>query len=307
MRTLLALLAMSSSSAYATDVGISDLPCPIGEGSVRIYTKLSSNRLGGWDSDLATYAVGGQWRTYAISTCKENLFSFPSDAGPSPKVKDSAYVAKVNTVLDKARKEMGEDLEIWQRYEVAIRIIELEKDTDPLRIARLYLSAAWTARDRAVDVYKGLDGPMMAARLLKQGKDELQKPKLEKSVQKILHHNLARIAHRGGFFQERDHHLAQFEAVGSLSKQELAVLQTFRKMVNDIEPGLLQKAAVYLEKYLSSATDSRTRGWAHYTRADIARRQGNTDKAKQHYQAVLKSEHAEKKLIELAKWFLENR
>ena len=180
MKALL-LLASFSTSAYATDVGISDLPCPIGEGSVRVYTKLSSNRLGGWDSDLATYAVGGQWRTYAISTCKDNLFSFPSDAGPSPKVKESTYVAKVNKVLDKARKEMGEAPEIWQRYEIAIRIIELEKDSAPLRIARLYLNAAWTARDRAVDVYKGLDGPIMAARLLEKGKEELKKPKLEKT------------------------------------------------------------------------------------------------------------------------------
>ena len=77
-------------------------------------------------------------------------------------------------------------------------------------------------------------------------------------------------------------------------------------MVQDVEPGLLQRTAVYLEKYLSSATDSRTRSWAHYTRADIARRQGDTNKAKQHYNAALKSEHTEEKLLELSKWFLDN-
>ena len=306
MRSFLLLLALFSGSAQATDVGISDLPCPVGEGSVRVYTKLSSNRLGGWDSDLATYSVGGQWRTYAISTCQNNLFSFPSDTGPSPRIKEDAYVAKLNSVLEKARNEIGETPEIWQRYEIAIRIIALEKESDPLRIARLYLNAAWTARDRAVDVYKGLEGPIMASRLLEQGQEELQKPNLEKSVQKILHHNLARIAHRGGFFQKRDQHLAAFEALGSLSEKEKSVLKTFHRMVNEIEPGLLKKAAAQLDEYLSSATDSKTRAWAHYTRADIARRNGDRVNARKHYQSVLKSKNPDEKLLELAKWFLEN-
>ena len=69
------ILLLWPSLASATKVSVSVHPCPLGEGSVKVYEKLSSNTLGGFDSDLAAYSSKGQFREYAISTCADNLLS----------------------------------------------------------------------------------------------------------------------------------------------------------------------------------------------------------------------------------------
>jgi hypothetical protein len=304
MKPLAASLLLLSGLAQATDVGVSELPCPFGEGNVRVYSKLSTNRLGGWDSDLASYAVGGQWRTYAISTCPSSLYSFPSEAGPDPKLQEVTHRERLMTLLEQARAEFGENPSPWDRYEIAIRILSLDRSPEPLRLARLYLSAAWTARDVAVDVYKGLEGPEMAWKLLQTGEAELQKPQMDASTKKILLHNLARVAHRGGYLAERDMHLASFEGLGPLSAEEQKVLSDFQ-MVKEVEPRLLTQAASHLDAHIAQAVDSRSKSWALYVRGDIARRAGETEKAKTHFNAVLASEQSEPQIRHLATWLLE--
>ena len=304
MRRLFLATWLLSTNAYSTEVGIRELPCPFGEGNMRVYAKLSANRLGGWDSDLAAYSVGGQWREYAISTCPSSLYAFPSEAGPSDQLQNPEYRQKLQALLEGAKAEFGENPETWEKYEIAIRILSLEQ-ADPLKLARLYLQAAWTARDRAVHVYKGLEGPIKAWELLQGGLEELKKTDLDSPTQRILHYNLARIAHRGGFMESRDTHLSEFESLGPLQKPEKDALQRFRQMVNDVEPFYLKKAAALLEAHIESTSDSQSRCWAHYIRADIARRAGNRSKAKSHYEAVLASDHANERVLELTNWFVE--
>ena len=292
-------------TVHATDVGVRELPCPFGEGNVRVYAKLSSNRLGGWDSDLASYSVGGQWRNYAISTCPSSLYSFPSEGGPSEQLADEEYRTTLHTLLLDAKAEFGEDPAIWERYEIAIRILRLQDEMEPLRVAKLYLDAAWTARDMAVDVYKGLDGPEMAWGLLEAGATELQKTELDDPTKKILHYNLARIAHRGGFLALRDQHINAFEALGNLSAIEQETLSRFRSMTTEVEPLYLAQAARFLEAHLASSRDSSLSSWAHYVLADISRRAGQTNSARTHFTAVTQSDHSEEQLKSLAQWFLE--
>ena len=80
MRTLflgLALvgLATTAPAAHATQVTWRSGPCPIGNDTVRVFSKVSENMLGGWDSDSAPYSANGQWRTHKVASCAESLFS----------------------------------------------------------------------------------------------------------------------------------------------------------------------------------------------------------------------------------------
>jgi hypothetical protein len=304
MKRALFLLGLLSTTASATDVGVRELPCPFGEGTVEVYAKLSSNRLGGWDSDLANYSVGGQWRTYAISTCASNLFSFPSEAGPSQNLKNQATQQKLVQLLDRARIEFGDKPTVWDRYEIAMRILSLDAEPEPHRMAKLALNAAWTARDQAVDVYKGLEGPEMAWSLLESGNEELKKTTLDPATRKIVLFNLARVAHRGGFIQPRDAYLTAFERLTPLTEPEEKVLLRFRNIVNEVEPALLAKAALYLDAQITASSDSQNKSWARYVRGDIARRSGDTEKAKTHFRAVLASEKTDPQVRQLADWFL---
>ena len=301
--SLLALLIPAT--VEATEVGIRELPCPFGEGTVRVYAKLSSNRLGGWDSDLASYSVGGQWRKYAISTCPSSLYSFPSEGGPSRQLGDESYRQSLSEVLEGVRAEFGEAPPIWERYEIAIRILKLEEDIEPIRVARLYLDAAWTVRDEAVDVYRGLEGPEMAWSLLQAGHEELQKPTLDTATKKILRHNLARIAHRGGFLALRDEHIQAFEALGNLTDAERDVIDRFRNRTAELEPLYLAKAARYLEAHLAATPEGNLSSWAQYVLGDIARRAGQTDAARSHFQAVVESRYTDPPTRSLAEWLLE--
>ena len=148
-----------------------------------------------------------------------SLYSFPSEGGPSNQLQNPEYRQKLQALLENAKARLGENPETWEKYEIAIRILSLEQ-TEPLRLARLYLQAAWTARDRAVDVYKGLEGPIKAWGTPSRRKRGTQKPDLSPATQRILHYNLARIAHRSGFSEIRDTHLTAFESIGTLSHRK---------------------------------------------------------------------------------------
>ena len=68
-------MLMMLSTALATGVTHEEVDCPYGEGKVRRYHKVSSNNLGGYDSDLARYSTRAQFREFAVSTCPSNYFS----------------------------------------------------------------------------------------------------------------------------------------------------------------------------------------------------------------------------------------
>ena len=150
--------------------------------------------------------------------------------------------------------------------------------------------------------YLGLEGPVKARELLDAGALELQKD-LDAHTRKIVLHNLARVAHRGGYIAERDAFLDQFEAVGQLTSEEKAVLEEFRFIAQNVEPRIQDLALTEIYLFLKSAEaqdDPVAKARATYVMGDLLRRRGRTDEALKAFRLVLDDEAAPQELRELA-------
>ncbi|MCP4809965.1 MAG: DUF2225 domain-containing protein [Proteobacteria bacterium] len=296
------LLALSS--VFATQISYTAVECPVGPGSMRVYEKVTSNALGGWDSDLARYSSEGQWREYAVATCAESLYSvYAADVGLE-------LTARQVTALEKKLAELRpqlpgvEQITVWDRYLVAAEMYRL-LDKDPMFIGTLYLEASWVARDVAVGEYAGLEGPDGARELLDAGAAELDKD-LSPRMRKIVLHNLARVAHRGGFPAERDAFLDAFEAVGDLDADERRVLTEFRHITGEVEPKLQELALRELKKVEDTKASASDKARAAYLIADLDRRRGRTEQARKAFGAVAQDPNAQPELRELAEWLADN-
>ena len=104
----------------------------------------------------------------------------------------------------------------WERYEIAAEYYRW-KGKPALFMGRLYLEAAWTARDKAVGIHPELKGPVVADQVLEQGAKELQK-ELTSEQRKMVTFNLARVAHRNAQFDKREQYLTAF-LIGSCTRR----------------------------------------------------------------------------------------
>jgi len=288
--------------AWATQVAFHTAECPLDGGAVRVFEKISANSHGGWDSDGAAYSTQGQWREYALATCPDNLYTVYNKDIQSGLTPDQEVL--VREVLGKvtAATPNPDELEVWDRYLIAAQIYAA-RGAGPEELFQIYLEASWTARDAAVGVYLGLEGPEAARTLLDQGKAELDKD-LDYSTRKTLLHNMARVAHRGGWPLERDHYLDSFEAIGNLTEPEAKTLARFRQAVV-VEARLQEMAIEQADRALLMPSLAPNRK-AHmaYVRADLLRRLGRVDEAKAAFDLVQKDPALEGQWIGAAR-FLE--
>ncbi|MDP2312139.1 MAG: hypothetical protein Q8P41_04485 [Pseudomonadota bacterium] len=283
--------------ASAIQVEARDGPCPVGIGTVRVYEKISSNAAGGYDSDLASYSSGGQWRAYQLATCSDNLLSlYGSDllelnAADRQKVA-AALPAAVTGVADPKAATL------WERYRVAAALYAALGKDDRF-LGGLLLEASWAARDEAVGFYAGLAGPAQARALLDAGWEELKKPLSVADRKKVLY-NLARIAHRGGWADERDSLLSSFEAAGALTPAEVEAIARFRRITREIEPALQDEVIAHFTAALRGelSPDEKTR--VTYQLADLLRRRGREREAAPLYFLVLNGRDTPDQLREMA-------
>ncbi len=284
--------------AEATQLQVTSVTCPLGEGNVKVYTKVAANTHGGFDSDLAAYSVEGQHRTWAVSTCPSTLFSLlgvdmarPLDAAAQPRLR-AALADELSRLPDKANPA------VWDRYGIAARMYR-ELGRDKLFIAELLLEASWTGRDEAVGVYEGLEGPAATRALLDQGALELKKS-LPPAQRKILLYNLARVAARGGYPTERDSYLRAFEAASPLTEKEAAAVARFRvgvaaelryqdRAIEAFKEGL-RLPDLPMDKKIRST----------YILADLLRRRGQPREALGLYTLVIAQPDAPEPLREMA-------
>ncbi len=264
-------------AAAAIQVTARDVPCPFGSGIARVYESLSADTSGGWDSDLAGYSSQGQFRAYALATCADNLYTvYGRDVGVGvlPEQRAAVEAALRGAVADvRVRAEP----ETWERYRIAGAVYRV-LGKDAAFLGDLYIQASWVARDEAVGVYLGLHGPVEARALVDAGWAELRKPLSVADRKKVLY-NLARVAHRGGWGDERDGFLAAFEAAGSLSPEEVTALARFRRVAHTVEPALQDQAlGCYLDALRGPLrADEKVR--ISYVTADLLRRRGREQEA----------------------------
>lgn len=297
---ILALLLLPS--ALAIQVTGRDGPCPVGEGNVRVFEKLAANAAGGYDSDLASYSSGGQWRAYRLSTCEKNLFSLYGSDLLALRAEDRERLAALLPELSGLVANPSAP-ELWERYRVAARLYEaLGKDARFL--GDLLLEASWTARDAAVGFYAGLEGPTQARALLDAGWEELKKPLSDADRKKVLY-NLARIAHRGGWGGERDALLASFEALGGLTEAERAALARFRRIANEVEPALQDEVIARYTEALRTELSHAEKVRVTYLLADTLRRRGRDREAAPLYFLVLNDKEAPDQLRGMAMFLVE--
>jgi hypothetical protein len=269
MKRLLVMLMLAPSIADATKISVSQAPCPIGEGEVKIYDKIAANTAGGFDSDLASYSSQGQFRTYAISTCGENYLSL---YGPDMRAPwSSADLETMQHSIDRAATDLpsGWGESPIDRYLMAAEIYR-DLGKDDFFLADLYLQASWVARDLSVGVVRGLEGPGMARTMLTEGAQALEAETVP-SRRKILLHNLTRIAHRGGYSEERDAYLLDFSAL-TLTGPEREKLRLMEEGISR-EAALQDLAIASLQEGLrSKGLDMETKIRSTYLLADQLRR-----------------------------------
>jgi hypothetical protein len=273
-------------STHATQVRFEQHPCPVDAMDVvRVYEQLSTNTHGGYDSDLAQYASNGQFRTYAVATCAQTLFSLRGEdmTRPIPHEQlpalERALQASIQQLADPSEPQ------VWERYEIAAQMHQV-LEAPALDIAELYLHASWTARDEVVGFHRGLEGPAAVRYLLAQGPEELKRP-LSVAQRRTVLYSLARVAHRGGYAEQREDYLRQFEQIAPLTGAERQTVDRFRHISSVTEPYYQDLAIAWLEKGLREADVSEAdRIHATYLLADLFRRRGRAGESVALYQEV---------------------
>ena len=270
------MLLLFISQSFALGLNTQVISCPIGTDQVKLFTKESGNSLGGWDPDLAIYDSDGQYRSYAIATCQNNLFSLYAEDMQNPLSPDQ--ITTLEAFLPEIQKQYPnpDDLNIWDRYDIAVLCYE-KLQTNRKVIAELYMNAAWTVRDQIVGLHQ-LNGPEEMWLLLSQAPQELEKD-LSERQRKLVLYNLARVAHRFGAYTLRDSYLQMFLDLKTLTAEERAAIASFSK-ATVLEAQYLTKA----QSILLSIEEPTEREllW----NAEIHRRQGDTQKSKQLYQKL---------------------
>ncbi|MEC8378774.1 MAG: hypothetical protein VXZ96_00550 [Myxococcota bacterium] len=299
------LMAFVNSMVLAASFTMRTASCPIGDEQVRIYDVVSDNQLGGFDSDLATYSSGEQARNFLISTCVSNYISlFGEDMS---RIIPDDLAQSMLTQTEALRKQFKDpdNPEVWERYWLAAENYTLMSESDYF-IAKLYLSAIWSARDTIVGYHAGLNGPLVIDQLLEQASIELAKP-LSEDQRKVLLFNLARVAHRGGYSQIRDDYIDAFSALPNLTVSDMDSAQAFKNITKKVEPLFQIKLQSIFTPSVLAELNSQERAHAHYLLGDIARRQGSPELALTHYRAVLNEEKAEEKISTLANYFINKK
>jgi len=297
-RLLLPFLAALSFPARATRLQVSTVPCPIGGAPTKVYEKVVTNTLGGFDSDLAAYSDKGQFRQFAVSTCPDNLVSLYGTDMADPM--DTATQARVMSAVAALSPTLPapDALEVWDRYVLAAATYKA-LGAPTLQLAEVYLEGSWTARDKAVGVIRGLEGPIVTRDLLENGRAELDKPLTDDQRRMVLF-NLARVAHRGGYPTERDAFLERLHATPGLTPREAEASQTLAHYGGTVEPALQDMAIAAFTQALREELTMDQKVRATYLLGDLLRRRGRGREALPLLTRVLAEESAPLNLREMA-------
>ncbi|MBJ92974.1 MAG: hypothetical protein CMP23_00715 [Rickettsiales bacterium] len=258
---------------------------PLDQSPFEARTVLSTNGLGGYDSDGCSYARGPQPRSFAIATSPTTGFSAP--IGRFPAVLTEAEKKRVRLVI----AEFGSLQQILAMpasggYEIAAAIAG-SLGASAYDIGELYLQGAWTVRDTIVGFLPGLQGAGDTWR--KMGEvSRLAQQQVDPAPRTRALFDLARISHRGGFFYERESFLKLLSTVPDAGLNAVEKRAEFRRRVA-LEQRLLQRAREQFERGVQAGQGSAAdRSYYLYLVGDIDRRQGRFEAAQRAFAAVVK-------------------
>ena len=280
-----------------------EVECPLGKDYARVFSLSSQNQLGGYDSDLASYSKGDQFRTFSISTCYDSYFSlYGTDFSITLSEEQQQAAQEILRTLRTQLMDPKNPL-VWERYEIAAEMYRL-LGRSPHFLAQVYLEASWTVRDSFVGFHQGLNGPKSAQEVLDLASKELQKT-LSPEQKKLLIFNLARVAHRAGQPTLRDMYLKKFEMLPNLSPSDTKGLHYIRSTAIPKEQYYQEKARKELILALEDSTKLNKEELLHtrYLLADLHRRLGEVDRALPLYELV-RSQSKDERLVEMSDFFL---
>ncbi len=267
-------LTVALASAQQRPLDEVELTCPVDGTVFRAVRSLSTNTLGGTDSDFCQYASGGQPREHGIAVCPTCLYAAPVDR--FERELTDAQKAALLQALSEARNPSvtAVDLQPWERYQMAALCAGVLGETRFHR-GDLLLTGAWTVRDRIVGFIPAIDGPLDVLDGLEQMDAAwLEIPDLR--TQQMALFDLARAAHRGGFADRRDAYLARLDELQPVPEELLEGRERWMREPIDLENRFLTKAIEHYAAGLEAGEGSpREKATYRYLIIDLRRRLGH--------------------------------
>ena len=238
----------------------------------------STNGLGGFDADGCSYARGEQPRNWTIITSPTTLFTAPMEAWETPVPEDKKQplmemLLSLGRDVDDVRSLSPAD-----KYELAAAVAR-QLGQDDFTVGQLYLTGAWTVRDTIVGFLPQIQGASDAwAKMVETL--PMVKDLTEPRPRTIALFDMARLAHRGGFVNERIDFMTLLDTVPDAGLGADEKRDEFGRRV-EAENRLLTKAREAFRAGLDkSAGHPEDRAWIRFLVGEITRRLGDLDGAR---------------------------
>ena len=274
MRTILVLLGLLAGLPLSAQARTAEgeVICPLDGTEISVSRPVSTNALGGTDSDFCQYASGEQPRQHDVATCPTCFYSatLSSFDGSLTDAQRRALQEMLRSAVPPSQSAAA--LEVWDRYQLAALCAGV-LDQGALERGDILLTGAWTVRDRAVGFIPAVDGPLDAAVQLDE-MDVLWSEIPDLQIQQMALFDLARLAHRGGMRARRDGYLVRLDQLPPVPPQLVEIRGKVLELLA-LEDRFLEKALEHYQEGLRRNEGSpEDQVYYRYLVVDIQRRLG---------------------------------
>jgi hypothetical protein len=228
--TVAAVWAACAGALRATEIAPKEFTCPVDETKFTGNALVSTDKLGGMDSDFCAWPKGTPALAYEVQVCPGCFYAARNEYFTQNIAEETR--ANLKTALDKWRKDHPgvtkvEELEPGRRWELAA-VCAIVRQAPAPTVGNLWLRAAYATRQAAgADVRLGFSDPMSSFEILDSLEEGLKKEKDPKKLSDGLI-QLAFGCHRAGDVKRRDATVKKLEAM-KLDEAQAARLAALRK------------------------------------------------------------------------------
>jgi len=328
------VLLIISNTCLATSSKTVEAVCPVCANQFSASKLMSTNNLGGYDSDLCSNARGYSPLMSMIWGCPVCNFcgysdEFEEKLSDTRKNELKSWLANDIKVEKKGPENRYDAIPAQTRYEVAARIAEMSKKP-ALETGRLWLNAAWTCRhlglidvaseaaplteispEKCKTLFQALDdnsrkikpsenraGDMVKILAATAARvDELQIPEAEQVAAYMM---LAKLFRSSGENQQAENFIVRALAAdksGQIAREAEAIRFSMKE-----EARFQAKAAEWLEKALTQAElQEQEKIELTLTLAETCRRIGDNDRAEKFFLQLFDSKKLPEFFVEIAR------